>query len=75
MGYTFIEMSNGIATRVVGKRTEGIGDRAGLDALVLRLGGGAPKGIFRYRTQEAANRDQDRWIRARVQRRTKTSSE
>jgi hypothetical protein len=34
--------------RVVGKRKKGSGDRAGLDALVLELGGGATKGIFRY---------------------------
>ena len=61
--------------RVVGKRKEGAGDRAGLDALVLKFGGGAKKGVFRYRTQEEANRDWDQWMRERVQRRTKTSSE
>jgi hypothetical protein len=33
--------------RVVGKRTESPGDRAGLDALVLKFGGGAEKGVFR----------------------------
>jgi hypothetical protein len=62
-------------SRVVGAREHGTGDRQGLDALVLRLGGGAPKGIFRYRSQEEANDDQDRWLRERVQRRTKTSNE
>ncbi len=61
--------------RVVGKRHEGHGDRAGLDALVLRFGGGAPKGVFRYRTQEEANEDQERWLSERVQRRTRTCSE
>jgi hypothetical protein len=60
---------------VVGKRREQPGDRKGLDALVLRFGGGAPKGVFRYRSQEDANRDQDLWMSERVQRRTKTSSE
>lgn len=59
--------------RVVGKRKHVAGDRRGLDALVLALGGGAPKGVFRYRTQEEANEDWDRWMRERVQRRTKTS--
>lgn len=61
--------------RVVGKRVESPGDREGLDALALHFGGGAPKGVFRYRTQEEANRDQERWLRERVQRRTKISSE
>jgi hypothetical protein len=61
--------------RVVGKRKEGSGDRAGLDELVLKFGGGAPKGVFRYQTQEEANRDWDRWTSERVQRRIKTSSE
>ncbi|MBX3215957.1 MAG: hypothetical protein KF850_28210 [Labilithrix sp.] len=60
--------------RVVGKRREGTGDRAGLDALVLKFGGGAVKGVFRYRTQEEANRDWDQWMSERVQRRIKTSS-
>jgi hypothetical protein len=60
--------------RVVGKRKSGTGDRDGLDALVLRFGGGAPKGVFRYRTQEEANQDQDRWMSERVQRRIETSS-
>lgn len=60
--------------RVVGKRVHAPGDREGLDRLVLELGGGAPKGVFRYRTQEEANRDQDRWLSERVQRRTKTSA-
>jgi hypothetical protein len=55
--------------RVVGRRQHGTGDREGLDALVLELGGGAPKGVFRYRSQEEANRDQVRWISERVQRR------
>jgi hypothetical protein len=61
--------------RVVGKRKASSGDRKGLDALVLELGGGAPKGVFRYKTAEEANRDQDAWTKERVQRRTKTSSE
>ncbi len=61
--------------RVVGKRKEGIGDRAGLDTLVVKFGGGAPKGVFRYRTAAEANRDWDRWMSERVQRRIKTSSE
>lgn len=61
--------------RVVGKRKEGSGDRNGLDALGLKFGGGAKKGVFRYRTQEEANRDQDQWMSERVQRRIKTSSE
>jgi len=61
--------------RVVGKRKEGPGDREGLDALVSKFGGGAEKGVFRYRTQEEANRDWDRWMSERVQRRIKTSSE
>ena len=61
--------------RVIGKRKERTGDRDGLDALVLKFGGGAVKGVFRYRTQEEANRDWDRWMSERVQRRIKTSSE
>ncbi len=61
--------------RIVGKRKAGSGDRAGLDALVLKFGGGAPKGVFRYRTQEEANRDWDKWMSERAQRRMKTSSE
>ena len=61
--------------REVGKRKHGTGDRKGLDALVARFGGGAEKGVFRYRTQEEANRDWDRWMSERVQRRMKTSSE
>ena len=61
--------------RVVGKRKEGSGDRNGLDALVLKFGGGAKKGVFRFRTQEEANRDQDQWMTERVQRRIKISSE
>jgi hypothetical protein len=60
--------------RVVGKRIHRSGDRVGLDALVLEFGGGAPKGVFRYRTAEEANRDQDRWIAERVRRRTRTSA-
>lgn len=60
--------------RTVGKRKHGSGDRAGLDALVLQFGGGAPKGVFRYKTQEEANRDWEQWMKERVQRRTKTSS-
>lgn len=63
-----------VAMRVVGKRRHAPGDRPGLDALVLRFGGGAPKGVFRYRTQEEANRDWERWMSERVQRRMKTSS-
>jgi hypothetical protein len=58
--------------RVVGKRQHGSGDREGLDALVLAFGGGAPKGVFRYRSQEEANRDQVRWTSERVQRRIET---
>lgn len=61
--------------RVVGKRKHIAGDRAGLDALALKFGGGAKKGVFRYKTQEEANRDWDRWMSERVQRRIKTSSE
>jgi hypothetical protein len=60
--------------RVVGKRRAGSGDREGLDALVLKFGGGAKKGVFRYRNQEEANRDWDKWMSERVQRRIKTSS-
>jgi hypothetical protein len=60
--------------RVVGKRKKGSGDRQGLDVLVLEFGGGAKKGIFRYRSQEEANRDWDRWMIERVQRRIKTSA-
>jgi hypothetical protein len=55
--------------RVVGKRQHGSGDRDGLDALVLAFGGGATKGVFRYRSQDEANRDQERWTSERVQRR------
>jgi hypothetical protein len=58
--------------RVIGKRAHGSGDRRGLDALVLAFGGGAEKGVFRYRNQEEANRDQERWTSERVQRRMKT---
>ncbi|MBS2017841.1 MAG: hypothetical protein JST00_33495 [Deltaproteobacteria bacterium] len=61
--------------REIGKRRHSPGDRKGLDALAAKLGGGAPKGVFRYRTQEEANRDWDRWMIERVQRRTKTSPE
>ncbi len=60
--------------RVVGKRKRATGDRRGLDTLVLELGGGAVKGVFRYRSQEEANRDWDQWVSERVRRRTKTSS-
>jgi hypothetical protein len=60
--------------RVVGKRKRVTGDRPGLDTLVLKLGGGAVKGVFRYRSQEEANRDWDQWVSERVRRRTKTSS-
>jgi hypothetical protein len=60
--------------RVVGKRQHATGDRDGLDALVLAFGGGAPKGVFRYRDQQEANRDQDRWTSERVQRRTGMSA-
>ena len=59
--------------RVVGKRKEGQGDRKGLDALVLKLGGGAEKGVFRYKTQEEANRDWDRWMIERARRMTMSS--
>jgi hypothetical protein len=58
--------------RVIGKRRHAPGDRDGLDALIVAFGGGAPKGVFRYRTQEEANADQERWIRERVQRRITT---
>jgi hypothetical protein len=61
--------------RVVGKRRHVEGDRAGLDALVLKFGGGAEKGVFRYKTAEEANRDWDRWMSERVRRRMKTSCE
>lgn len=61
--------------RVVGKRKHGEGDRKGLDELVLQFGGGAPKGVFRYRTAAEANRDWDQWMIERARRRTKTSSE
>ncbi len=61
--------------RVVGKREVGSGDREGLDELVLRFGGGAKKGVFRYRSQEEANREWEQWISERVQRRIKTLSE
>ena len=61
--------------RVVGKRIHATGDRRGLDALVLRFGGGAPKGVFRYASQEEANRDWDRWKIERAQRLMKTSSQ
>jgi hypothetical protein len=60
--------------RTVGRRKHVSGDREGLDALVLKFGGGAPKGVFRYRTPEEANRDWDRWLSERVQRRSKTSA-
>ncbi|MGH7294299.1 MAG: hypothetical protein ACRELB_05175 [Polyangiaceae bacterium] len=58
--------------REIGRRRHGSGDREGLDALVLAFGGGAPKGVFRYRNQAEANRDQERWTSERVQRRTAT---
>jgi hypothetical protein len=61
-------------TRTVGKRRHAPGDRDGLDALVLEFGGGAPKGVFRYRSQQEANRDQEQWISERVQRRTRMSA-
>ena len=64
-----------MAMRVVGRRKEGVGDRAGLDTLVLAFGGGAKKGVFRYRNQEEANRDWDQWMSERVQRRIKTSAD
>jgi hypothetical protein len=60
--------------RTVGKRKHAPGDRDGLDALVLAFGGGAPKGVFRYRSQLEANRDQERWISERVLRRTRMSA-
>ena len=60
--------------RVVGKRRHVEGDRKGLDELVLEFGGGAPKGVFRYRTAEEANRDWDQWMIERARRRTGTSS-
>jgi hypothetical protein len=61
--------------RVVGKREHIPGDRAGLDKLALRFGGGAPKGVFRYKTAEEANNDWDQWQKERVQRRMKMLSE
>ncbi len=61
--------------RVVGKRKTGKGDRRALDALVTRFGGGAPKGVFRYKSAEEAKRDQERWMIERVQQRTKMSNE
>ena len=60
--------------RVVGKRTPGDGNRKALDALVLRYGGGAPKGVCRYKSAEEANRDQDRWMIERARRRMTISS-
>jgi hypothetical protein len=60
--------------RVIGKRKHAPGDRDGLDALVLAFGGGAPKGVFRYRSQNEANRDQEQWTSERVQRRTGMSA-
>jgi hypothetical protein len=60
--------------RVIGKRKQGDGGRASLDDLVLRFGGGAEKGVFRYKTAEEANRDQDRWMIERARQRTTTSS-
>ena len=62
-------------TRVIGKRQESPGDREGLDALVLKFGGGAKKGIFRYKNAEEANRDWDQWLSERVQRRMAMLSE
>jgi hypothetical protein len=59
--------------RTIGKREAGVGDRAGLDALVAKFGGGAPKGIFRYKTREQANEEWDRWLYERAQQRMKTS--
>jgi hypothetical protein len=61
--------------RIVGKREHVPGDRQGLDRLALELGGGAPKGIFRYRSADEANRDWDQWQSERVQRRIKMLSE
>lgn len=61
--------------RIVGKRKESYGDRVGLDALVLRFGGGAKKGVFRYKTAAEANRDSDRWMIERAQRRMRMSGE
>jgi hypothetical protein len=61
--------------RTVGKRKQGDGGREALDALLLRFGGGARKGVFRYRTADEANRDQDRWMIERARRRTTISSE
>lgn len=60
--------------RVVGKRRHVEGDRNGLDELVRAFGGGAPKGVFRYRTAEEANRDWDQWMIERARRRTGMSS-
>lgn len=60
--------------RVVGKRRHVEGDRNGLDELVRKFGGGAPKGVFRYRTAEDANRDWDQWMIERARQRIETSS-
>ena len=60
--------------RVVGKREHAEGDRQGLDELVVQFGGGAPKGVFRYRTPEEANRDWDQWLIERARRRIGLSS-
>jgi hypothetical protein len=64
-----------LGMRVVGRRTHSPGDREGLTKLGLHFGGGAPKGIFRYATQEAANADWNQWVSERVQRRMKMYSE
>jgi hypothetical protein len=58
--------------RVIGKRTQGDGGRAALDELARRFGGGAEKGIFRYKNAYEANRDQDRWMIERARRPMKT---
>ena len=60
--------------RTIGKRKAGHGDRPGLDALVLQFGGGAPKGVFRYKNAGEANEAQERWTAERVQRRMKISA-
>ena len=60
--------------RTIGKRKAGQGDRKALDALVLQFGGGAPKGVFRYKNAREANEAQERWTTERVQQRMKTSA-
>lgn len=60
--------------RTIGKRKAGQGDRNALDALVLQFGGGAPKGVFRYKSAREANEAQEQWTTERVQQRMKISA-